>query len=604
MKIRIPILVQDPAYWDSLDAAGNRLSPFEGAQFERAYFKDGPQTDQVEISDSEQVHFFKGKGKIDGFRGPNSGNILVELRALMKTKNREKILDALYSREFILVSTFACVLRTMSVLENRNILGHPIAWEFSPEPLLCVPLEETKGKDARYERENRRIYFGFSQDSDGDGRATYLSLSREAVAHETAHAIVDGINPHLYNAFSPHARALHESLADLTALLVTLKSGTLMKYVMGLSSGSLEGENAFSQFAENIGVLLSDGKEDALRSFVNNEKLADPIGSDVYRASTVLSGAIWDVIRKHHAPYRNELARTVYKDYPNPQYSASGGPLADLARRLRTLLYRALDYLPGGEITLADYGRALITVDRIQFGEDTGIAKSLEEVFLHRKIFNYPMPKISDGDPGNFPSLPAGGWQAMLNEQRLLKSFVQEARAWLGIPREVGFEQLTIESQSHIEPPQSFQDFVEVVQFRHSPTGTLRLLWHETVDNIPGGKMSEIAPHRAKLVGTTIIVDPVTNRILARLSSAVPTDELYPQQEFRKARETEIQASDRETGLYLDECRIAMSSASESREEIISGTGQVKNKTLFLFGRGLSLHEDEVPSIVVESNMM
>jgi len=601
MKIRIPILLQDPSFWDTMSVDGNALPPIEGAEFIRSSFEDGPRTDLVVISDAEQVAIEKGKGKIGGYRGPLGGNILAEIRDLLKTGDRKKILNALYSRQFILVSTFACVLRTMSVLENKNVLGRPIAWEFSPLPLECWPIEETKGKDARYVREAHRIYFGFSPGTDGKGQATYLSLSREAVAHETAHAIVDGINPHLYNTGNPHARALHESLADLTALLMTLKSNTLMDYVMGLSSGSLDGENAFSQFAENIGHLLSDGKRKTLRSFFNNEELTDPIGGGVYQASTVLSGSIWDVIRKHHAPYRNELARTVYKDKPNPQYSASGRPLADLARRLRTLFYRALDYLPGGEITLADYGRALILVDRIQFGENTEIAKSLEEAFLRRKIFKYPMPSTTDDNPANYPPLPAGGWQAITANQKLRKDFIQGARNWLGIPNDIGFDQLVVEIQPSIEPPESESEFIEVVNFRNSPVGILRILWNETVANIPGGRMSNIAPRRAKLVGTTLVIDSVKERILARLSSATPTDDLYPRAEIRNARELEISAHDDETGLYLDDCRIVNTEQLDGSGELISNTGRIQGNTIFLSGRGLSLHADDVPAILIKA---
>jgi hypothetical protein len=600
MKIRIPILVQDPSFWESREAEENGLPPVEEVEFEYADFRDGPETDLVTISDSVKVVFGKRRGKIHGYLSNSQKDMYSELRRLLQANDRSKLMQLLGSREFILVSTFACVLRTISLFERSNALGRPIQWHFSPSPLICQPCLDNVDKDARYQRDHKRIFFGFSPDPTHPDRITYLSLSREAVAHETAHAIVDGINPHLYENGNPHAAALHESLADLTALFVAIKSKSLMEYVLGLSSGSLEGENAFSQFAENIGSLLYGGTEKALRSFFNNEKLEERISSH-YRASTVLSGAVWDVIRKLHAPYRDRLAKTKkYMRFRNPQYSASGEPLADIARRIRSLLYRALDYLPGGEITLADYGRALILVDRIQFGQDTKVAQSLEESFRQRRIFRDRLAARVDDDPSLYPALPEEGWSLMIESKQVLKSFIESSRAWLGIPSSLGFDKLIIEVQPRIDPPLSTAKFVEVENLRRDPTAVLRILWNEEVDNISGGKFSKIAAKRSKLVGTTIIIDCRADQILGRMSNASPTPELYPDLATRMSRENSIKANNYETGLYLENCRIVNSSTALETDSI-NLSGQVRGDTILLTGQGLSLHEGEYPTILVTS---
>jgi hypothetical protein len=600
-KIRIPILVQDPSFWESTGIDSTVFPPIEGAEFERPFFQDGPQTDLVEVSDAEVAVYERGQGKIGGFRDSAGKDILKELRKSIKVDDRKKIIELLYSPTFILVSTFACVLRTLSLFERKNILGRPIQWEFSPSPLICQPRLDEAKSDARYHRESKRIYFGASKDVSHPDRTVYFSLSREAVAHETAHAILDGINPHLYNSLNPHARALHESLADLSALLVAIKSDALKKYVLGLSSGSLDGENAFSQFAENIGAVLHGGKKDALRSFVNDEKLAHPI-TDAYLASTVLSGAIWDVIRGLHASHRDELARTKYKDKPNPQYSASGEPLDSLTRRLRTLLYRALDYLPGGYITLADYGRALLLVDKIQFGPGTRIAESLEDAFRRRNIFKSDLASQVDEDPEQYPHLLAGGWAAMLERVEVRLDFIQNARSWLGIPGKLKFDRLTVEVREISSPiPQAKNDFIEVVSFRTQPTGILRILWNEKVDNIQDGKLSKLAPKRAKLIGTTVIIDAVEDRILARLSNASPTEGLYQEAALRIDRQKEIQAHNDETGKYLERCSLKIDSADDKKIQLMSNTGRVVKDTLVFSGHGLSLHGDEYPMIGIAS---
>jgi hypothetical protein len=596
VKICIPILIQDPDFWEAAGISSSKLPPVDGAELERPFFEDGPRTDLLEVSDPIIAIYKKGKGKIGGFLSESGQDIMKEFRALIKVDDRKKIIDLLYSPTFIVVSTFACALRTLALFERKNILGRPLQWVFSPARLICEPRCNEAIRDARYHRETKRIYFGPSAEVKPDVRNIYLSLSRESVAHETAHAILDGINPYLYDSFDPHARALHESLADLSALLVAIKSSTLIEYVMGLSSGSLDGENAFSDFAENIGAILNGGKKGALRSFMNDEKLEDPVMS-VYGASTVLSGAIWDLLRKLHAPYRDELARTTYKDKPNPQYSASGEPLTNVTRRLRLILYRALDYLPGGNITLSDYGRALLLADMINFGPGTHVAESLKNLFLLRGIFKSNHSSHVDFDPVDSPLLPAGGWASLAQDHTCLEKFVEDSRPWLGIPKEVTLDQIKTELWQ-VLPPQPETDFIEVVNFRKDPIGIVRILWNEIVANRRGGKLAKFATKRAKLVGTTVIIDCVGTRILARLSNATPTAGLYSDPALRLDRKIEIKAHDQETNLYLEKCNLKIEKQGRKRK-MLSGTAQVVANVIVFSGHGLSLHEKEFPVISV-----
>ncbi len=595
-KIRIPILIQDPDFWESAGVPSSKLPPVDGVDLERPFFEDGPRTDLIEVLDSKVATYIKGKGKLGGFQSESGQDIMKEIRALIKVDDRKKIVDLLYSPTFIVVSTFACALRTLALFERKNILGRPLQWVFSPARLICEPRCNEAIRDARYHRETKRIFFGPSAEVKSDARNIYLSLSRESVAHETAHAILDGINPYLYDSFDPHARALHESLADLTALFVAIKSSTLIEYVMGLSSGSLDGENAFSDFAENIGAILNGGKKGALRSFMNDEQLEDPV-TGVYRASTVLSGAIWDLLREMHAPYRDELARTKYKDRPNPQYSASGEPLTDVTRRLRLLLYRALDYLPGGNITLADYGRALLLADMIHFGPGTRVAESLKNMFLQRGIFKSNLASLVDFNPVDSPLLPDGGWISFAQDRTCLEQFIESSRGWLGIPKEVTLDQIKTELWQ-VLPPQPENDFIEVVNFRKNPIGIARILWNEVVSNRRGCKLAKFAAKRAKLVGITVIIDCVDTRILARLSNATPTTGLYSDPALRLDRKIDIKAHDQETNLYLEKCNLKIVK-QHRKSKMLSGTAQVVANVINFSGHGLSLHGDEVPLIAI-----
>jgi hypothetical protein len=58
----------------------------------------------------------------------------------------------------------------------------------------------------------------------------------------------------------------------------------------------------------------------------------------------------------------------------------------DSARQLRRNIFRALDYLPPGEISLADYGRALCAANANSYSDDPSYEGWIKEEFHRRRI--------------------------------------------------------------------------------------------------------------------------------------------------------------------------------------------------------------------------
>ena len=82
--------------------------------------------------------------------------------------------------------------------------------------------------NAYYHRDSHSLQFFFFPVGGGRRQNDLsLSLSRDIVAHETGHAVIDGIVPSLMDSASPQSLAIHEALADIIAMLMAFSSHNL-----------------------------------------------------------------------------------------------------------------------------------------------------------------------------------------------------------------------------------------------------------------------------------------------------------------------------------------------------------------------------------------
>jgi hypothetical protein len=133
---------------------------------------------------------------------------------------------------FVQLHCFACVHATLGFFEQ--LLGRRIAWPFAAEQLSIVPWAGTDRK-ASYDRASGSIKL-FEYESD-DGRRILTALSRDIVAHEAAHAILDAVAPDLNDAADPDSLTIHEAVGDLSALLQTLVDEKMLFSIYAISGG-------------------------------------------------------------------------------------------------------------------------------------------------------------------------------------------------------------------------------------------------------------------------------------------------------------------------------------------------------------------------------
>ena len=544
MKAKIPILVQDPQV-----AALEGLALAEGYNAQEPEFSDGPACPRVKIvdRDPDTEALLPGarfspppKNRVlGGYLTKDGQNLDKAVKQAIRSGDQGALDALLGSDEFIQVSVFSSVLKTLDLFENKEIMGRPLNWAFGDLPLEVYP-RARPGLNALYHRASRNLRF-FYQDYPPDApgaapRRVYTCLSRDVIAHETGHAILDGIEPSLLDAIGPHPRALHEGLADLVSALMAFKSNTLSKFVLGQHYGSIMEATAFSDIAEQIGPLLNSG-DAPLRALINDVHLnpEQPMGyarpEQPYELCLVISGALYHILQTHHEHLKESYAETIYQSSPDPLFSASGQALMDSARQLRRNIFRALDYLPPGEISLADYGRALCAANANSYSDDILYEQWIKEEFCRRRIVYDP--RELDLELILVPPNPQPVDQ-LYQDDLTARKFVEENREWIGIPDGEPFE---VRPRLHVAPNDA------------AATCILKVTWGHREPNQMG---AEFPAERWIRVGSTVAFDWQSGEVQARLSSAPPTPELYPDPEIHQLVSQAFQRRQSDTDRYLN----------------------------------------------------
>ncbi|MFP2928804.1 hypothetical protein ACLESO_27130 [Pyxidicoccus sp. 3LG] len=539
VEVRIPVLVQDPV------AAGERKLPMtEWVRLKSEdVVLDGPVSPRVAVLDLDARNGRLRRGA--RYQPPEKDGE----PGTFRLQDPER-LDA---SDVIQVSVFGAVLRTLEMFEEDDALGRRVRWAFEGSQLLVVP-QAGEWANAFYQRESRSLQFFYFQHLLANGREEriYTCHSGDIIAHETAHAVLDGIAPDLHDALSPQALAMHEAVADLTAALAAFRCRPLVRQVLKEQGGSIAHTGAFSAIGEQFGRALGEGRG-PLRDLLNRKTLKPRAGvkpEDVvtsvepHELSVVLSGALYSVMLRMHEALKDEFARkrqartslvapteTARQVLPPEDAPAepplaregfvseeawqdarrrvSGKALAVAASRFKRSLYRGLDYLPPGEVSFADLGRAILAADAASHPDSGEQREWLCKEFVRRGIVrsarslkvrtDFEHPALADVD---LDTLAKSDWAAY--------AFANRHRGFLRLPRTSSF---------HIAPRL-------LVEKLYYPGGAQRRRVRELIfkvswkvnepDMVPGDVLPE---WRQVTFGTTLAIDCETRRVRALLTS-------------------------------------------------------------------------------------
>lgn len=448
MKIKIPVLVKDPEVCRDLG-----VHPTEVLAVEDEAFLDGPVSPRVAVID-----FNPEDGSLEEpialqrpLRDFDFGTYAVGESLEVGEKDVDRVATA--------VSVFGAVYKTIRMFEEPDALGRTVPWAFGSPQLLVVP-RAGLWANAYYERESRSLQFFFVA-VPNRRRRVYTAHSQDIVAHETAHALLDGIAPDLYNAVSPQALAIHEATADIAALISSLRCRELAARVLEEHAGDISRSSVFSGVAEQFAGALG-GSRAVLRDLKNDKKLSDVLRSEPHELSEVLSGAFYEVFLRIYETLRHDFAGhasgglhsvaareasyvegdvgplSVGTDVGRKR-SAGAKALFVAAERLKRMLLRGLDYLPPGDVSFADLARSVLAADAAAHPESGEQRHWLSQAFVKRQI---ALDEEELRVRTNFPDAALEGldFDELLTSDYCAYGFAERNRGLLRIPDATPFE--------------------------------------------------------------------------------------------------------------------------------------------------------------------
>lgn len=309
----------------------------------------------------------------------------------------------------------------------ESALGRKALWRPGPPPPGKDPKDDSvyvprlriyphafRAANAYYSPEKIALLFGYFTSRGAAGRGNggrpqqvFTCLSQDVVAHETTHALLDGMHRKYLNNSNPDVLAFHEAFADIVALLQRLGLPELLRREIARTRGELRTRRSLlGELATQFGQAT--GERGGLREAIGGYDPAtgqwtavEPTGNE-YDASdephargSVLVAAVFDALLSIYERRTEDLVRIATQGTGILKLGAIHpdlvARLADEATKAASqvlhMCVRALDYCPPTDITFGEYLRAIITADfDLVPDDDLGYRVAFIEAFRKRGI--------------------------------------------------------------------------------------------------------------------------------------------------------------------------------------------------------------------------
>jgi hypothetical protein len=278
------------------------------------------------------------------FAGPRDARIAIQgVPTVTPNVFGDFIVNPPDTEAFDAVHTFAVVRQVLTMYERQRAPS-VIPWQWNGggnvDPLNVFPRAGVT-QNAFYSRSQQALkFFFFDTASPPPVHTVFTCRSLDIVAHETGHAILDGLKPGWLGAGNvPQTGALHESISDLTAIFLTLSQFDQVEAIIAQTKANLHEKSFLSDLAEQFGLSL--GRPNGLRNADNDLKLSQ-VSNQVHELSQVFTGGVFDVLAD------------VFAFEQRPRRKDDAAVLYSVARYMSGLVIRAVATAPDVGATFAD----------------------------------------------------------------------------------------------------------------------------------------------------------------------------------------------------------------------------------------------------------
>jgi hypothetical protein len=225
-------------------------------------------------------------------------------------------------------------------------------------------------------------YFPASQSRPGEnlpGGTVFCALSHDIIAHETTHALLDGLHRYFGEPTNEDVMAFHEAFADIVALFQHFTVPEALRDQIRRTRGNLAKQNMLGELALQFGQGI--GKFGALRSAIPKDPTPEDYrnNTEAHDRGAVLVAAVFDAFLNIYRRRSADLIRLATGgtgvlpegEIPNDLVSRLSQEASKTAGHVLNICIRALDYCPPVDLRFGEYLRALITADRDLVPEDT-----------------------------------------------------------------------------------------------------------------------------------------------------------------------------------------------------------------------------------------
>ena len=421
---RITILAQDP----SVTFNGALLLSQVSVPYE--VLAPGPVGYRVKVVDFDasrnllyEAHpcTYDATGALEDLAKPKTKR---RLTSKQRTREEQRVLaDPRFHAQHV----YGVVMRTLARFEFA--LGRRVPWSFQGHQIHVVP-HAFCDANAFYSKPDRALLFGYFVGK--SGKVVHTCLSHDIVAHETCHALLDGLRERYTDPSGPDQAAFHEGFSDVVALLSVFSLREIVE--AALTKGStvsrsdtgirLISETQLTADAIAQSILLGLGKQfgreldgarsNALRRSVKIEPSKRSLKGAGYLEEhdrgEILAAAMMRSLIELWTVRIADLGKFRGRMYNLDAVIDAGTKVAD---HLLTMAIRALDYSPSVDLTFGDYLAALLTVDREVAPDDTR--------FQYRDVIRStfeaygiaPDPDCTDED---------GCWKSFVDNERIVYS--------------------------------------------------------------------------------------------------------------------------------------------------------------------------------------